>query len=86
MVQAHSVILRELLQVRNNIMVALADLCMQWTALVDPYIPRLASCMEDANELVRRQGLALLTNLLLKVTFELNSDWLRFENANIEPI
>lgn len=56
------------LQVRNNIMVALADLCMQWTALVDPYIPRLASCMDDANELVRRQGLALLTNLLLKVT------------------
>lgn len=55
-------------QVRNNVMVALSDLCMQWTALVDAHIPRLASCMGDPNEIVRRQGLALLANLLLKVS------------------
>eukprot|EP00884_Botryococcus_braunii_P006340 jgi/Botrbrau1/15707/Bobra.4_1s0080.1 len=52
--------------VRNNVMVALSDLCMQWTALVDAHIPRLAHCMADPNEIVRRQGLALLANLLLK--------------------
>ena len=38
--------------VRNNIMVALADLCMQYTALVDTHVPRLAACLTDPNELV----------------------------------
>lgn len=54
--------------VRNNIMVALADLCVQYTALVDTHLPRLAACLSDPNELVRRQALALLANLLQKVT------------------
>ena len=53
--------------VRNNIMVALADLCVQYTALVDTHLPRLAACLSDPNELVRRQALALLANLLQKV-------------------
>ncbi|KAK9813253.1 hypothetical protein WJX72_011494 [[Myrmecia] bisecta] len=52
--------------VRNNIMVALADLCIQYTALVDTHVPRLAACLSDPNELVRRQALALLANLLQK--------------------
>ena len=47
-------------------MVALADLCMQYTALVDGHMPRLAACLSDPHELVRRQGLALLANLLSK--------------------
>lgn len=54
------------LQVRNNVMVALADLCMQYTALVDGHVPTLAACLSDPHELVRRQGLALLANLLSK--------------------
>lgn len=53
--------------VRNNIMVALADLTVQYTALVDGHIPRLAACLHDPHELVRRQALALLANLLQKV-------------------
>lgn len=53
--------------VRNNIMVALADLCVHYTALVDTHLPRLAACLTDPNELVRRQALALLANLLQKV-------------------
>ena len=53
--------------VRNNIMVALADLCVQYTALVDTHLPCLAACLTDPNELVRRQALALLANLLQKV-------------------
>jgi len=48
-------------------MVALADLCMQFTALVDSHVPKLAACLRDPHELVRRQGLALLANLLSKV-------------------
>ncbi|KAL0028583.1 hypothetical protein WJX79_003483 [Trebouxia sp. C0005] len=52
--------------VRNNIMVALADLCVQYTALVDTHLPRLAACLTDPDELVRRQALALLANLLQK--------------------
>lgn len=48
-------------------MIILADLCMQYTALVDSHIPKLAACIRDSNEFVRRQGLALLANLLSKV-------------------
>ncbi|GAB4813688.1 hypothetical protein N2152v2_000734 [Parachlorella kessleri] len=52
--------------VRNNIMVALADLVINYTALVDSHVPRLAACIRDPNELVRTQALALLANLLQK--------------------
>ncbi len=52
---------------RNNILVALADLCIQYTALVDTHVSRLAACLADPHELVRRQALALLANLLQKV-------------------
>ena len=48
-------------------MIVLADLCMQYTALVDSHIPKLAACIRDPSEFVRRQGLALLANLLSKV-------------------
>ncbi|KAK9845075.1 hypothetical protein WJX74_010283 [Apatococcus lobatus] len=52
--------------VRSNILVALADLCMHRTALVDPHVPRLAACVADPHPLLRRQALALLSHLLLK--------------------
>lgn len=38
---------------------------------VDSYIPDLSACITDENEVVRGQALALLANLLQKVT-----DWL----------
>ena len=40
---------------------------LQYTALVDAHVPRLAACLGDRHELVRRQALALLANLLQKV-------------------
>ncbi|GBF90548.1 hypothetical protein Rsub_03119 [Raphidocelis subcapitata] len=52
--------------VRNNIMVALSDMVITYTALVDAHTPRLAACIRDRHELVRRQALALLANLLMK--------------------
>jgi condensin-2 complex subunit D3 len=54
-------------QVRNNIMVALTDMTVQYTALVDAHVPRLAACLVDSHELVRRQALALLASLLSRV-------------------
>lgn len=67
--------------VRNNIMVALADLCVQHTALVDTHLPRLAACLTDPNELVRRQALALLANLLQKVSLCLLCSLIRADNC-----
>jgi len=55
-------------QVRNNIMVALTDMTVQYAVLVDAHIPRLAACLADPNELVRRQALALLASLLSRVS------------------
>ena len=52
-------------------MIILADLCMQYTALVDSHVPKLAACIRDPSEFVRRQGLALLANLLSKVEYTL---------------
>ena len=51
-------------EVRNNILIVLIDLCVCYTALVDPYILRLTVCLRDNNELVRRQSLSLLASLL----------------------
>ena len=48
-------------------MVALTDMTVQYTVLVDAHIPRLAACLADPNELVRRQALALLATLLSRV-------------------
>lgn len=50
--------------VRNNIIVIMSDLCIKYTSWVDGYIPKLALCLRDPNELVRRQTLMLLTRLL----------------------
>ena len=48
-------------------MVALTDLTVRYTALVDAHVPRLAACLGDPHELVRRQALALLASLLSRV-------------------
>ncbi|GFH23396.1 Cnd1 domain-containing protein, partial [Haematococcus lacustris] len=52
--------------VRNNCLVALADMCIHFTALVDSYLPRLSALIRDPHDLVRKQALALLANLLMK--------------------
>ncbi|XP_073008465.1 condensin-2 complex subunit CAP-D3 [Typha latifolia] len=49
---------------RNNIMVAMADFCVRYTALVDCYIPRIAMSLRDPCEVVRRQTFILLSRLL----------------------
>ncbi|KAJ9526810.1 hypothetical protein QJQ45_017448, partial [Haematococcus lacustris] len=42
--------------VRNNCLVALADMCIHFTALVDSYLPRLSALIRDPHDLVRKQG------------------------------
>jgi hypothetical protein len=50
--------------VRNNILLALSDMCMQYTLLVDSHLGKIAACMQDAHPLVRKQALALMASLL----------------------
>lgn len=50
--------------VRNNVMVIMCDLCIRYPSLVDNYIPSLTLCLRDENELVRRQTLVMLTQLI----------------------
>ena len=50
--------------VRNNILVALADLCTRYTGLVEPHAGRLAACLRDPCVLIRRHALLLLATLL----------------------
>ncbi|GIL80353.1 hypothetical protein Vretifemale_9598 [Volvox reticuliferus] len=52
--------------VRTNLLVGLADMVVQFTGLADAYVGRLADMVRDPHELVRRQALALLANLLLR--------------------
>ncbi len=51
---------------RGANLLVIALLSPQYTALVDAHVPRLAACLGDRHELVRRQALALLANLLQK--------------------
>jgi condensin-2 complex subunit D3 len=50
--------------VRNNIMVAMTDFCVRYTALVDGCIAKLTKSLRDSCELVRRQAFILLARLL----------------------
>jgi len=52
--------------VRNNIVVALSDLCVRHTSLVDVHVGKIAACLGDPCEVVRRQTLVLLAGLLQK--------------------
>ncbi|KAJ4785905.1 Condensin-2 complex subunit D3 [Rhynchospora pubera] len=54
----------DLAALRNNIMVAMADFCVRYTALVDGYIPRITKSLRDPCEVVRRQTFILLSRLL----------------------
>jgi non-SMC mitotic condensation complex subunit 1 len=50
--------------VRNNVLLALCDMCMQYTLLVDAHLGTIAAAMQDPHPLVRKQALALLASLL----------------------
>jgi condensin-2 complex subunit D3 len=64
--------------VRNNVMVVLCDLTIRYTNLVDNYVGKIAVCLRDDSELVRRQTLMLLTNLMKEDYIKLRSGPLFF--------
>ncbi|XP_010551076.1 PREDICTED: condensin-2 complex subunit D3 isoform X2 [Tarenaya hassleriana] len=49
---------------RNNLVVAMADFCVHYTSMIECYIPKIAQCLRDPCELVRRQTFVLLSRLL----------------------
>lgn len=50
--------------IRNNALIVLCDLCRQFTAIVEPYIPRLARLLSDPSVFIRIQALSSLVGLL----------------------
>ena len=50
--------------IKNNIMYALADMCVRYASLVDPLLPQMTSCLKDKSPAVRRTTLILLVHLL----------------------
>uniref|UniRef100_A0A6B2KXT0 Condensin complex subunit 1 C-terminal domain-containing protein n=1 Tax=Arcella intermedia TaxID=1963864 RepID=A0A6B2KXT0_9EUKA len=59
--------------VRNNVTVIMCDLCKRFTSLVDGYVCKLALCLKDEKEYVRKQTLMLLTNLIQEDYIKWNS-------------
>jgi condensin-2 complex subunit D3 len=62
--------------VRNNVMVIMCDLTIRYTNLVENYISKLAVCLRDESEMVRRQTLMLLTNLM-------QEDYIKLKNGSL---
>ncbi|KAM0894265.1 hypothetical protein ACQ4PT_024593 [Festuca glaucescens] len=54
----------DLATLRNNIMIAMADFYVRYTALVDCYMSKITKSLCDPCEVVRRQTFVLLTKLL----------------------
>ncbi|XP_012275104.1 condensin-2 complex subunit D3 [Orussus abietinus] len=52
--------------IKVNAAKALADLCVRFTALVEPYLPDMCICMKDANPVVRETIVILFIQLLLE--------------------
>eukprot|EP01132_Coremiostelium_polycephalum_P004148 gene4148-5189_t len=72
--------------IRNNVMVVMCDLCTRYTQLVDNYIPNIAMCLGDPNELVREQTLILLTHLLQEDYIKWKGSlFFRYVEALVDP-
>jgi len=50
--------------VRNNVLIALGDLCIHYTSLVDRFVPYMTGLLQDPNELLRKQACMTLASLL----------------------
>ncbi|KFK33804.1 hypothetical protein AALP_AA5G062300 [Arabis alpina] len=49
---------------RNNLVVAMTDFCVHYTAMIECYIPKITNRLRDPCEVVRRQTFILLSRLL----------------------
>ncbi|KAH0790040.1 condensin-2 complex subunit D3 [Histomonas meleagridis] len=50
--------------VKCNCLIVLCDLCVKYSATVDPYIMDMSACFADKSSIVRRQALLILTRLI----------------------
>jgi condensin-2 complex subunit D3 len=50
--------------VKCNCLIVLCDLCVRYTATVDPYVHDMSACLADESPVVRRQALLILTRLI----------------------
>jgi condensin-2 complex subunit D3 len=50
--------------VKCNCLIVLCDLCVKWTATVDPYVMDMSACFADESPIVRRQALLIMTRLI----------------------
>ena len=50
--------------VKCNCLVALCDLCVKYSATVDPYVIDMSACFADSDPTVRHQALLIMTKLL----------------------
>ncbi|TMW60337.1 hypothetical protein Poli38472_000379 [Pythium oligandrum] len=64
--------------IRSNILVILGDLCIRYTALVDPYVPTIALSFTDESPLIRRNALLLFSQLILQDYIKWRESLLRF--------
>merc|ERR1719210_571844 len=72
--------------VRNNVLIALGDLCIHYTSLVDRFVPSVTGLLRDPNELLRKQAAMILASLLSEDFIKLRgSIMLRFLYVLSDP-
>merc|ERR1719210_2159231 len=72
--------------VRNNVLIALGDLCIHYTSLVDRFIPYMTGLLRDPNELLRKQSAMIVASLLSEDFIKLRgSIMLRFLYVLSDP-
>lgn len=60
--------------VQNNVLVIMCDLARTFTSVVDNYVDNLTYCLRNSNEMIRRQALMILSQLL-------QEDYLKWKGA-----
>lgn len=72
--------------VKCNALVALCDLCIRYSATVDPYVMDMSACFADADPNVRRQALLIMTKLMAEDYLKVRElVFFRFVYALLDP-
>lgn len=59
--------------IKCNCLIVLCDLCVAYSALVEPYVKMITQCFADNSPLVRHQTLILLTRLIIEDYMKMSS-------------
>ena len=62
------------MQVRNNVLLVLSDLCVQYTSLVDRFVGMMTGCLTGKHELLRKHAVMVLSHLL-------SEDFIKFKGS-----